>query len=317
MKSDIDSKKLISTSSMIELIGKTPLVRLGRIAGADSAQIWAKCEQYNPGGSIKDRVALALIESAEAAGTITPGKSTVIEPTSGNTGIGLALVCSAKGYPLILTMPESMSLERRALLKSYGAQILLTPEQEGMTGSVAKAEELAAEHEDYFLPDQFGNPANPDVHRRTTAPEILEQMGDDSIDAFVAGIGTGGTISGVGRVLREHNPACLVVGLEPETSSVISGEEAGPHKIQGIGAGFVPRNLDRSVMTELRRVSDRDAYTMSKRLAKELGLLVGISSGANVHIASQLAAELGAGKNVLTVLCDTGERYFSLDEYFQ
>lgn len=317
MKSSIDSKKLISTSSMIELIGKTPLVRLGRIAGPDSAQIWAKCEQYNPGGSVKDRVALALIESAEAAGTIVAGKSTVIEPTSGNTGIGLALVCSAKGYPLILTMPESMSLERRALLKSYGAQILLTPEKEGMTGSVAKAKELVAANADYYMPDQFGNPANPDVHRRTTAVEILEQMGEDSIDAFVAGIGTGGTVTGVGRVLLEHNPQCQVIGLEPETSSVISGEEAGPHKIQGIGAGFVPANLDRSVLTELRRVSDRDAYNMSKRLAKELGLLVGISSGANVHIASQLASELGAGKNVLTVLCDTGERYFSLDEYFQ
>lgn len=317
MNSNIDRKKLLSTSSMIELIGRTPLVRLERIVGDDSAQVWAKCEQYNPGGSVKDRVALALIESAERDGTITPGKSTVIEPTSGNTGIGLALVCSSKGYPLILTMPESMSLERRALLKSYGAQIRLTTAAEGMTGAVNKARELVAEHDHYFMPDQFANPANPEVHRRTTAVEILEQMGEESIDAFVSAIGTGGTVTGVGQVLRERYSDCKVIGVEPATSSVIAGGEAGPHKIQGIGAGFVPKNLDREVLTELWAVADRDAYNMSKRLAKELGLLVGISSGANVHVACQIAKELGPDKHVLTVLCDTGERYFSLDEYFQ
>ncbi len=317
MSIEMDPSKLISTNSMIGLIGRTPLVHLGALSDSSSGQIWAKCEQYNPGGSIKDRVALALIEAAEAAGLITPGKSTIVEPTSGNTGIGLALVCSSKRYPLILTMPESMSLERRALLKSYGAQIELTPAEDDMTGAVAKAVALVAENDNYYMPDQFRNPENPAVHERTTAAEILEQMEGKSIDAFIAGIGTGGTVSGVGRVLRKHNADCQIVGIEPTASAVLGGGKAGQHRIQGIGAGFVPDNLDRDVLTDLASVTDREAYDMSKRLAKELGLLVGISSGANVHIACQVARNLGPHQNVVTVLCDTGERYFSLDEHFE
>ena len=313
----MDKSRLKTASSLLDLIGRTPLIRLERLAPEGGAEIWAKCEQYNPGGSIKDRVALSLITQAEADGLLIPGKSTVVEPTSGNTGIGLAIVCSAKGYPLVLTMPESMSLERRALLTSYGATLVLTPAGDAMNGAVQRARELVAEGKDYFMPDQFQNPANPAVHMRTTAPEILEQMNGDSIDGFVAGIGTGGTITGVGAVLRKEAPGCLIYGIEPEGSPVLSGGKPGLHKIQGIGAGFVPGILNRDVMDEICKVSDRDAYVMSKRLAKEEGLLVGISSGANVHIASQLATKLGPGKRVVTVLCDTGERYFSLDEYFK
>ena len=316
MWNPMNQSKLVSTTSMLDLIGKTPLMRLKALESESAAEIWVKCEQYNPGGSIKDRIALAMIETAEEQGALTPHKSTVVEPTSGNTGIGLAIVCSAKGYPLILTMPESMSLERRALLTSYGAQLELTPAAGGMTASVERARELAASNDDYFMPDQFANPANPEVHRRTTALELLEQMGSDSIDGFVSAIGTGGTLTGVGSVLRKHNASCHVVGVEPSSSQVISGKEAGAHRIQGIGAGFIPDTLDRRVMTELRAIDDRAAYDMSKRLAKELGLLVGISSGANVQIACDLARELGPGKRVVTVLCDTGERYFSLDEFF-
>lgn len=313
----MDKSRLKTASSLLDLIGRTPLIRLERLAPEGGAEIWAKCEQYNPGGSIKDRVALSLISQAEADGLLIPGKSTVVEPTSGNTGIGLAIVCSAKGYPLVLTMPESMSLERRALLTSYGATLVLTPAGDAMNGAVQRARELVAEGKDYFMPDQFQNPANPAVHMRTTAPEILEQMNGDSIDGFVAGIGTGGTITGVGAVLRKEAPRCQIYGIEPEGSPVLSGGKPGLHKIQGIGAGFVPGILNRDVMDKICKVSDRDAYVMSKRLAKEEGLLVGISSGANVHIASQLATKLGPGKRVVTVLCDTGERYFSLDEYFK
>jgi len=313
----MDKSRLKTASSLLDLIGRTPLIRLERLAPEGGAEIWAKCEQYNPGGSIKDRVALSLISQAEADGLLIPGKSTVVEPTSGNTGIGLAIVCSAKGYPLVLTMPESMSLERRALLTSYGATLVLTPAGDAMNGAVQRARELVAEGKDYFMPDQFQNPANPAVHMRTTAPEILEQMNGDSIDGFVAGIGTGGTITGVGAVLRKEAPGCQIYGIEPEGSPVLSGGKPGLHKIQGIGAGFVPGILNRDVMDKICKVSDRDAYVMSKRLAKEEGLLVGISSGANVHIASQLATKLGPGKRVVTVLCDTGERYFSLDEYFK
>jgi len=303
--------------SLIELIGSTPLVRLERVVEDGMAEVWVKCEQYNPGGSVKDRIALAMVTAAEEAGHLTPGKSVIVEPTSGNTGIGLALVSAAKGYRLVLTMPESMSLERRALLQSYGAEIILTAEQRAMEGSVTKALELCRENDDYFMPDQFKNPANPAIHRETTAQEILAQMGDDEIHGFVSAIGTGGTITGVGSVLREQYPNCQVVGIEPAQSAVISGKPAGPHKIQGIGAGFVPEILDRDVMTRLETIEDREAYNMSKRLAREEGLLVGISAGANVAIASKLAKELGPGKRVVTILCDTGERYFSLDEYFK
>ncbi len=301
---------------LLELIGRTPVVHLRRISEDGCAEIWAKCEQYNPGGSVKDRIALHMIEDAERAGRIEPGKSVVVEPTSGNTGIGLALVCAAKGYRLVLTMPEDMSLERRQLLQSYGAEIVLTPENRVMEGAVSKARELVEANDNYFMPDQFTNAANPRAHIETTGVEILEQFADAPLDAFVAAIGTGGTITGVGTVLREKMPGCRIVGVEPARSAVLSGDPPGPHKIQGIGAGFVPAVLNREVLHDLRTVIDRDAYNMSKRLAKDEGLLVGISAGANVHIARDIARELGPGKRVLTVLCDTGERYFSLDEYF-
>jgi cysteine synthase len=312
--------KLRMVSSLLELIGNTPLVRLERVVGDGAAEVWVKCEQYNPGGSVKDRIALAMIEAAEASGTIQPGESVIVEPTSGNTGIGLALVCAAKGYRLVLTMPESMSLERRALLKSYGAEIILTAEERVMEGAVARAEQLCREHPNYYMPDQFRNPANPEIHRRTTAVELLgqlDQLESSRVDAFVSAIGTGGTVTGVGSVLRERFGGCRVVGVEPSRSAVLSGAPAGPHKIQGIGAGFVPEILDRGVLSEIRTIDDREAYQMAKRLAREEGLLVGISSGANVCVARDVARELGPDKRVVTVLCDTGERYFSLDEYFQ
>ena len=269
----------------------------------------------NPGGSVKDRIALAMIEAGEASGQLTPGKSVLVEPTSGNTGIGLALVAAVKGYRLVLTMPESMSLERRNLLKAYGAELVLTPDDRTMEGAVSAAEELCRKP-DHVMLQQFENPANPDVHRRTTGPEILEAMEGLAIDAFVAGVGTGGTITGVGEVLREANPGVEIVALEPIHSAVLSGGPAGPHKIQGIGAGFVPAVLNTSIYDSVGTVTDEDAYRMKQRLAREEGLLVGISAGANVFAATEVAKRLGPGKNVVTVLCDTGERYFSLDEYF-
>jgi cysteine synthase A len=306
----------LQAQSILQLIGGTPLVRLRRLPGPESAEVWVKCEQFNPGGSVKDRIALAMIEAAETAGRIESGKSVIVEPTSGNTGIGLALVCAVKGYRLVLTMPESMSLERRSLLNAYGAELILTAAERTMEGAVERAAELCRRDPNYFMPQQFKNPANPDVHRKTTAPEILRQLGDKGCDAFVSGVGTGGTLSGVGGVLKEALPAVRVIALEPATSAVLSGGPVGPHKIQGIGAGFVPEILDRSIIDEVRRVSDRDAYETKVRLAKEEGLLVGISSGANAFIACQVARELGPGKRVVTLMCDTGERYFSLDEYF-
>ena len=307
----------LEVSSLLDLIGRTPLVQLRRVVPAGAAEVWVKCEQFNPGGSVKDRIALSMIAAAERDGLIEPGRSVIVEPTSGNTGIGLALVCAARGYRLILTMPESMSLERRALLNSYGAEIVLTPEDRVMEGAVERARALCQENPDAFMPDQFNNPANPEAHRQTTAPEILEQLGGQRLDAFVSAIGTGGTITGVGSVLRREFPGCAIIGVEPAESAVLSGAQPGPHKIQGIGAGFVPATLDRTVLTEVRTVGDREAYDMAKRLAREEGLLVGISAGANVAVAVRVAAELGPGKRVLTILCDTGERYFSLDEYFE
>ncbi len=306
---------LLKVHSLLDMVGRTPLIRLRNVIAAPAADVWVKCEQYNPGGSVKDRVARAMIEAAEQAGTIRPERSVIVEPTSGNTGIGLALVCANKGYRLILTMPESMSLERRALLSSYGAEIVLTPAEQAMDGAVARALELCRQHPNYYMPDQFGNPENPLIHKRTTALEILEQT-PAPIDAFVAAVGTGGTITGVGSVLRERLPGCRVIAIEPKTSAVISGNPPGPHKIQGIGAGFVPNVLDRGVFHELRTVADRDAWDMKVKLAHREGLLCGISSGANVFVAAEIARELGPGKTVVTVLCDTGERYFSLEEYF-
>ncbi len=301
---------------LTDLIGGTPMVQLVRVPAPDSAELWGKCEQFNPGGSVKDRIALSMIEAAEAAGQIKPGASTIVEPTSGNTGIGLALVCAVKGYRLVLTMPESMSLERRALLKAYGAELILTPEERVMEGAVDHAERLCRKNPSFFMPQQFRNPANPEAHRRTTAKEILAQLDGRVPDAFVSAVGTGGTITGVGEVLKARSPSCKIVAVEPATSAVLSGGKPGPSKIQGIGAGFVPEVLNRGIIDDIRTVTDRDAYDMKTALARTEGLLVGISAGAAVHAARQVAAELGPGKIVVTVLCDTGERYFSLDEYF-
>jgi cysteine synthase len=300
--------------SLLDLIGDTPLARIRCVEDGQSATVWAKCEQLNPGGSVKDRICLSMIAAAEREGRIGPG-SVIVEPTSGNTGIGLALVCAVKRYKLVLTMPESMSLERRALLEAYGVEIVLTPAEQVMEGAIEAAQEIVRQR-GAFMPMQFDNGANPEAHRSRTALEILEAMGDQRIGAFVAAVGTGGTISGVGSRLKEHDRATRVVAVEPESSPVLAGGEPGPTKIQGIGAGFVPRNFERSVVDEIRPVKDRDAYEMKRRLAREDGLLVGISAGANVFVAAQVAREIGPGAHVVTVLCDTGERYFSLDEYF-
>jgi cysteine synthase A len=301
--------------SVLELVGGTPLVRLQRMVPEGAAAVWGKAEHLNPGGSVKDRIALAMLERAEAEGRLRPGQL-VVEPTSGNTGIGLAIACAVKGYRLVLTMPESMSLERRALLEAYGAKIVLTPAERVMEGAIEAAEELV-EREGAYMPQQFSNPANPACHEGGTAEEILAAMDGTCIDAFVAAVGTGGTVSGVGRVLKARCPGVRVVAVEPAASPVLSGGEPGPTKIQGIGAGFVPDNFDRSVVDEIRTVSDRDAYEAKVRLAREEGLLVGMSAGANAVVALDLARQLGPGKHVVFVLCDTGERYFSLDGFFR
>lgn len=297
--------------SPLELIGHTPVIRLNRMPGPHDAEVWAKLENYNPSGSVKDRICLAMIEAAEQAGRIKPG-DTIVEPTSGNTGIGLALVAAVKGYNLILTMPDTMSEERRSLLVAYGAQLVLTPDTRGMHGAIAKAEELVRDNPGYFMPQQFNNPANPDIHYKTTGPELVEQL--SRIDAFVSGVGTGGTISGVGRYLREKlNGNVLIVAVEPQASPVLAGGEPGFHKIQGIGAGFVPHTLDTKVYDEIVEVSDEDATQHARRLAREEGLLVGISSGAACCAALQIARRLGPGKVVATVFSDTGERYLTTD----
>jgi len=281
------------------------------------AAVWGKMEQSNPGGSVKDRICLAMIDEAERAGLLKPG-GVVIEPTSGNTGIGLALVCAVRGYRCILTMPESMSLERRQLLEAYGAEVVLTPAERQMEGALDRARQLVVETPGAFMPGQFDNDANPRVHAATTAREILAAMEGLSIDAFVAGVGTGGTVSGVGEVLRrEVRPAPRIIAVEPEACATISRGERGPTKIQGLAAGFVPHNYHPAVVDEVRTVGDVDAWDSKVRLARREGLLVGVSAGANVHVALQVARELGPGKNVVTVLCDTGERYFSLEEYFR
>ena len=297
-----------------EGIGKTPLVQLNRLSPEDGATIYGKVEFFNPGGSVKDRICLNMINEAEEAGRLKPG-GTIVEPTSGNTGIGLALVAAVRGYKLILVMPESMSLERASLLSSYGAQLILTPAWDGMKGSIKEAESIVAQNPDYFMPDQFSNPANPAMHKKTTALELWDAL-DGKIDAFVAAVGTGGTITGCGEVFKQRNPAIKVIAIEPAGSPVLSGGEAGPHKIQGIGAGFVPKVLNRSILDDIIRVTDDQAYQTTKLLAKKEGLLVGISAGANVFAAQHVAKELGPGKNVVTVLCDTGERYLSVEKYF-
>jgi cysteine synthase A len=301
-------------STITELIGNTPLVRLNRISKEGSATIYAKVEYFNPGGSVKDRICLNMINEAERQGRLKPG-ATIVEPTSGNTGIGLALISAVRGYKLILVMPESMSMERASLLSSYGAQLVLTAAWEGMKGSIKEAESLAAANPESFMPDQFSNPANPAMHRKTTAVEIWEAM-EGQIDAFVAAVGTGGTITGCGEVFKERNPKIKVIAVEPAGSPVLSGGDPGPHRIQGIGAGFIPKVLNRSILDGVMTVTDEEAYQTAKLLAKKEGLLVGISSGANVAAAQKVAAELGPDKNVVTILCDTGERYISIEKYF-
>ena len=297
-----------------ELIGNTPLVRLNRLSKPGAATIYGKVEFFNPGGSVKDRICLSMINEAERQGKLKPG-GTIVEPTSGNTGIGLALVAAVRGYKLILVMPESMSMERASLLSSYGAQLVLTPAWEGMKGSIKEAESILAQNPSYFMPDQFSNPANPAVHKRTTAVEIWEAL-DGKIDALVAAVGTGGTITGCGELFKEKNSAIKIIAVEPATSPVLSGGDPGPHKIQGIGAGFIPKVLNRKIIDRVITVTDDEAYQTAKQLSKKEGLLVGISAGANVFAAQKVAEELGPGKNVVTILCDTGERYISIEKYF-
>jgi len=303
-------------ADILSRIGRTPLVRLRRLAGpaAGIGEVLAKCEQLNPGGSVKDRAALAMVEDAERAGRLVPGRSTVVEATSGNTGIGLALVCAVKGYRLVLTMPENMSVGRQALLGRYGAKVHLTPAARVMRGAVEEARALAARNPDAFMPMQFSNPANPAVHLGTTGPEILAALGARVPDALVAGVGTGGTITGVGRALRARHPGMAIVAVEPASSAVLSGGAPGPHRIQGIGAGFIPENLDRALLTEVRRVSDEDAARVQGALAEREGLLVGISSGAAVKVALDVARALGPGATVVTVLPDTGERALGIED---
>ena len=299
----------------IELIGDTPLVKLGKVVPANGAQIFAKIESRNPGGSVKDRIALAMIEDAERTGKLTPG-ATIIEPTSGNTGIGLALVGAVRGYKVVLVMSENMSEERRAILESFGAQCELSRAEFGMQGTIERAEELLAQNPDWYMPQQFNNPANPEVHRKTTGPEIISAMEDEKVDAFIAGIGTGGTITGTGEALKEHYGDTKVIGVEPLTSAVLSGNPPGPHKIQGIGAGFKPKVLNLEILDDLRPISDEEAFDFTRRLATQEGLLVGISSGAAMAAAYKVAEEMGSGKNVVVILPDTGERYFSFYQYF-
>lgn len=298
--------------SVSELIGKTPIVKLNRIVESDSADVYLKLEFMNPGSSVKDRIALAMIEDAENKGLLKEG-DTIIEPTSGNTGIGLAMVAAAKGYKAILVMPETMSIERRNLLRAYGAELVLTPGPEGMGGAIRKATELAEEH-GYFIPQQFQNQANPEIHRITTGPEIVEQMGDQ-LDAFIAGIGTGGTITGAGEVLKEAYKDIKIYAVEPADSPVLSGGKPGPHKIQGIGAGFVPETLDVEVYDEIIQVKTEQVFEYARRVAREEGILVGISSGAVVYAATEVAKKLGKGKKVLVIIPSNGERYLSTPLY--
>ncbi|CAM3634642.1 MULTISPECIES: cysteine synthase A [Brevibacillus] len=302
-------------NSITDLIGFTPLVKLNRVVTEEMADIYLKLEFFNPGSSVKDRIALAMIEAAEAEGKLKPG-DTIIEPTSGNTGIGLAMVAAAKGYRAILVMPETMSIERRNLLRAYGAELVLTPGSEGMGGAIRKAEELARENASYFIPQQFKNLANPAVHRETTAKELLEQAAEiGGVDAFISGIGTGGTITGVGQVLKEKYPQVQIVAVEPAASPVLSGGKPGPHKIQGIGAGFVPDILDTEIYDAIIPVENDDAFETARRVARLEGILGGISSGAAIHAALQVATKLGKGKKVIVIIPSNGERYLSTPLY--
>lgn len=301
--------------SILELIGNTPVVRLNLGKGEDIADIYVKLEKYNIGGSIKDRAALGMIEAAEKEGILKPG-GTIVEPTSGNTGIALALIGKAKGYKVIIVMPETMSIERRSYLKAYGAELILTEGALGMKGAIARAEEIAAENEEYFLPQQFNNPANPAKHYETTAKEIIADFGT-SLDAFVSGVGTAGTLSGVGRRLREESPNTKLIAVEPADSPVLSGGEPGKHVIQGIGAGFVPLNYNTEYVDEIIKVSNDDAIKFGVEAAKDLGLFVGISSGAAIAAAYETAKKLGKGKKVLAISPDGGEKYLSVEAYRQ
>ncbi len=298
-------------NDILETIGRTPTVRINKIPDDRCANIFGKLEMFNPAGSVKDRIGLSMILDAEKKGLLKPG-DTIVEPTSGNTGIALIMVAAVKGYKAVFTMPETMSLERRALLRYFGAEIVLTEGPKGMKGAIEKAEELVKE-KGYFQPQQFDNPANPQVHRETTAREITEDFEGKDLHYFVVGIGTGGTISGAGEVLKKHFKDVKNIAVEPEESPVLSGGKPGPHKIQGIGAGFVPGIYNKEVVDEVRQVSGADAFSMARRLAKEEGIFCGISSGASMHVALQVAKEAGPDENVLVVLPDTGERYISTD----
>lgn len=303
-------------NNITELIGDTPLVRLNRVVPEDHAEIYVKLEYQNPGASVKDRIAISMVEEAEKEGKLKPG-DTIVEPTSGNTGIGLAMVAAAKGYRAVLVMPETMSLERRNLLRAYGAELVLTPGPEGMKGAIKKAEELSEGNDGYFMPQQFANQANVKIHRETTGPEIVEaiQSHDGKLDAFISGIGTGGTITGAGQVLKEAFPGIHIVAVEPTDSPVLSGGNPGPHKIQGIGAGFVPEILNTEIYDEVITVENDQAFQTSRQVAKEEGILGGISSGAAIYAALQVAKKLGRGKRVVAVLPSNGERYLSTPLY--
>ncbi len=296
-------------TNVLELIGNTPIVKLNKLAGKDYADIYVKLEYFNPGGSVKDRPALYMIEKAEEEGKLKKGY-VIVEPTSGNTGVGLAMVGAAKGYKVILVMPETMSIERRNLFKAFGAEVVLTPGSNGMKGAVDKAEELAKQNSNYYIPYQFGNENNTLSHIETTAQEILKDLGSN-IDVFIAGIGTGGTVTGVGKVLKEKNSNVKIIGVEPKSSPLLSEGKAGPHKIQGIGANFVPKILDLDLLDDINTVSNEDAIETTRQLAREEGILVGISSGAAVYAALQWAKKLGKGKTVLAIAPDNGERYLS------
>lgn len=299
-------------NSVSELVGKTPMVKLNRSADENSADIYLKLEYMNPGSSVKDRIALSMIEAAEESGELKSG-DTIVEPTSGNTGIGLAMIAAAKGYKTTLVMPDTMSQERRNLLRAYGAELILTPGSDGMKGAIKKAEELKDKH-GYFMPQQFNNKANVAVHAQTTGPEIVEQMGDQ-LDAFVSGIGTGGTITGAGKVLKKHYPDMKIYAIEPEDSAILSGGEPGPHKIQGLGAGFVPEILDTEIYDEVYTVSKEESYDAAREAASKDGVLGGVSSGSAIHVAKQVAKKLGKGKKVVAVLPSNGERYLSTPLY--